>query len=222
LHQQNTVEWLADALVVDFPNDADLLRISVSGSKPDELAKVVNAVTNAYVGLIATEARNRQLAALEESRKLHAVLQEHVNTYRDRLKSLRSALKIPEAMTRLVAEQQFLDCSRELRRVKLAKVAYQSRLAARKQAAKKSGEELEEEIAVLAEQEKTLQEEVEKLQELFKRLAATPLEAMQLEIDQSVEMLQRICAEEQRMEFESQLKTAPARILQDTVSQISK
>jgi hypothetical protein len=108
-----------------------------------------------------------------------------------------------------------------LRRVILAKVAHQVRLASRKQAAKKGGEEPEEEIAVLIEQEKTLQEESGKLQELFKRLADSSLYAMQLEIDQRVEMLQRICAEELQMQIESQ-KPAPARILQEAVTQSSK
>src|SRR5262249_31896915 len=42
------VEWLRRNLKIDYPNDAELLRIRLFTSKPDEGVKIVNAVVNNY------------------------------------------------------------------------------------------------------------------------------------------------------------------------------
>ncbi|MGH7139272.1 MAG: polysaccharide biosynthesis tyrosine autokinase, partial [Pirellulales bacterium] len=62
------VAWLARQLRVDFPGNAEILTISMSGESPEELATLVNAVVTAYqneVVLVEKNQRREKMITLE-------------------------------------------------------------------------------------------------------------------------------------------------------------
>ena len=62
--QSDPVAWLEENLKVDFPGDAAVLRLSISGDRTDQLAIIVNAVTHAYLQEAA------RLEGVEQAKRL--------------------------------------------------------------------------------------------------------------------------------------------------------
>lgn len=48
-NQRDPVQFLKDELNVDFPGDSELMRISIRGEDPQQLVKVIEAVSQAYI-----------------------------------------------------------------------------------------------------------------------------------------------------------------------------
>jgi uncharacterized protein involved in exopolysaccharide biosynthesis len=60
--ESDPVQWLQDNLAVDFPQQSEILSISLSGDDPSEdQRKVVDAVAKAYVNEVLFADRNRRL-----------------------------------------------------------------------------------------------------------------------------------------------------------------
>jgi len=62
--QQDPVAWLQDNLVVEFPADAEILSISLSGTEwqQKDIIQIVDAVANAYQGEVIDRERQRMLS----------------------------------------------------------------------------------------------------------------------------------------------------------------
>src|SRR5262249_45290306 len=124
----------------------------------------------------------------------------------------------PSSLWQRASLQELADCRRELRRLRLDRTAAQVRLT-RQRANKGAGEEgkgaaskLEEEIAVLTEQEKLLSAEVEKFGTSIEGIGirSIDLEVLQNEIARAEETLRQLAAQRDRLIVE--LKTKPQRI----------
>ncbi len=59
--QPDAVSWLEKELLLDYPGDSEVLRVRLKGTRPEQLAKVVNAVVNAYLKEIVQEERKNLL-----------------------------------------------------------------------------------------------------------------------------------------------------------------
>jgi len=53
--QQDPIAWLADNLTVDYPGDAEILRISMEGTRPEQLAMLVTEIKNAFLEEVVGE-----------------------------------------------------------------------------------------------------------------------------------------------------------------------
>ena len=84
--ETNPVEWLEEDLLVEFPAGSELLRVSLSGRRPDDLAAIVNAVTSAYLEQIVSKDFTDRVA---KSRELRVLLDQ----YNSELKTMRARLK---------------------------------------------------------------------------------------------------------------------------------
>jgi len=84
-HKRDPERWLSDHLIVEYPGDATLMRISLRGSRPDELAKIVVAVTNAYLN----EGLNRERTTRARERD---VLEQSLQDYQNRVRELRRSI----------------------------------------------------------------------------------------------------------------------------------
>ena len=61
--QPDPVEWLQEDLIVQFPQNGEILEITLSGDElPDELVKIVDAVAKAYKDEVVNERRQRRFA----------------------------------------------------------------------------------------------------------------------------------------------------------------
>jgi capsular exopolysaccharide synthesis family protein len=64
------ITWLGDELKISFPGDAQVMTVSLSDTDPEEAAKVVRAVVNAYMREIVDrdhEERSKKLASLKKA-----------------------------------------------------------------------------------------------------------------------------------------------------------
>jgi capsular exopolysaccharide synthesis family protein len=67
--QEDPIEWLSEELDVAFKPNSELLRIGLSGSRPKDLAMIVNAVLDAYRELIVeqeTKSREERTTKLQD------------------------------------------------------------------------------------------------------------------------------------------------------------
>ena len=84
-HKSDPERWLAEHLIVEYPGDATFLRISLRGNKPDELAKIVNAVTNKYLN----EGLNRERTVKARE---HDVLEQSLQDNQNRVREIRRSI----------------------------------------------------------------------------------------------------------------------------------
>jgi hypothetical protein len=203
--EEDPVRWLEENLVVDFPNEATVLRIGLPGRPRQELAELVNAVTETYLDEVLGNDRT-QAKRLRDLDELADTYRKHVEQKRQSLRDLTQVLGIettPQMMEQYL-QKQLGDSSRERRRVKLAAVAAQVRLERLKASRNLPGKaadiaRLEEEMEVFAEQEKVLRQEEK---ELLTRAGQLQMHALQLQaLRTDVEH-----AEKRLMEMQAQLE----------------
>ena len=84
--QADPREWLEELLDAEFPSGSELMQLSLSGERPDDLAMIVNAVTDSYLDEIVAKDHNERLA-------ISAQLKQLLNQYNEKLTSQRSTLK---------------------------------------------------------------------------------------------------------------------------------
>ena len=65
-NEDDPIQWLDDNLHVSFPQESEILKISISGSEnPIELQKIVDAVAKAYEDRVIYAARTKKLSTRE-------------------------------------------------------------------------------------------------------------------------------------------------------------
>ena len=69
-HRDDPVKWLSEQLIIDYPNDAEVLRIAMKGTQPAELAEIVNRIVASYLKEVVQhekEVRNAERTRLERA-----------------------------------------------------------------------------------------------------------------------------------------------------------
>jgi hypothetical protein len=200
------VAWLEESLRADFPNDAGILRIGLAGRPEKELAAVVDAVAETYLEEVGQADRKRKAHRLTDLEKICGEAEEKIRKERDQWAKLREARGVGPGMSS-VRQQHLLreltDCTRELRRVKLAHAAARVRLK-RARAESADTRKLDEEVAVLTEQERLLADEADRLLARAdeRERASIELDARRLEIEQAEGFLKGVLAEKEMLLLE--------------------
>jgi polysaccharide biosynthesis transport protein len=60
-HSDDPVAWLNNQLVIDYPDDAEVLRLAMSGTNRDEVVKIVNKIVDVYMKEIVQRERDLRL-----------------------------------------------------------------------------------------------------------------------------------------------------------------
>ena len=63
--QDDPVKWLARNLRVELPPNSEIMRVSLTTSKPDEAALLVGAVVDAYMNEVVDAERHRKAGTAE-------------------------------------------------------------------------------------------------------------------------------------------------------------
>jgi NADH dehydrogenase/NADH:ubiquinone oxidoreductase subunit G len=84
-HQNDPVAWLTDALRVDFPGDAEIMRVSLKTNRPGDSQTIVDKVVQVYLAEIVE--RDKQLKQANEH-KLQAAYERQGVEYEAALKQL--------------------------------------------------------------------------------------------------------------------------------------
>jgi hypothetical protein len=201
--QSNAVAWLEKSLHVDFPENGEILRVGMSGPKPEELAALINAVIETYMEVVFLAEDSRQLdriAKLKEvSNRYEEQLRARRRAYNDLTESAGTNNEVVGALQQETVRETLTAFRKELIRVKLAKVAARAKLA--RQAgnnldaeAQKKRDLLNEEIALLAEHEKLLQAEIKGMaREIRNKIApSVDLDSTRDEIEKISEIAKRL------------------------------
>jgi RNA polymerase sigma factor (sigma-70 family) len=174
--------WLDRNLSVSFVEDSAVLRVGVGKGvgvgegEPAERAALANAVARAYLDVVVGEEQKRKE---ERLRTLEDTLEDQekaLRAMRDKAHKLGVEEEAPAAsLRRQFAEEDLARLRDEYHRVHLEKIAAQARLNYRKgtgDAGKEAVAKLEEDVGVLAEQERLLKAEIDPLAEEAQKLAA--------------------------------------------------
>ena len=69
--QAEPAEWLEGEIITEFPNGTELMEVSITGSRPDDLVPLVNAVTDAYLDEIVNKDERDRLMTISQLKDLH-------------------------------------------------------------------------------------------------------------------------------------------------------
>jgi hypothetical protein len=222
--QPDPVGWLEENLKVDFPENAPILRLSLSGDKHDELAVLVNAVASAYLEEVVANEQREQVRRLAKLDDVFSRYEEKVRNQRERLRRLAEVLGIPRAEVlsdqgQALREEQ-ADVRKELRRVRLARVAVEARLRLPPaKDAEETEKKLRGELAVLEAQEKLLAEEVQQLERVASRTAKSlyELQLLQEDIATAEAIYKQLRVEKQHLEIELLQALPRVKLLQEAM-----
>ncbi len=136
--QIDPVEWLEKNIQADYTIAPEILRISISGNRPQELVTLVDAVRDAYLDEIVNKEQHQKLKRLDHLRKLYAEYDDDLRNKRRTLRKMAGELGSRDSAV-LAEKQKFaqaqlntlqtemLQLQSQLRKAKLEVLASQAR-----------------------------------------------------------------------------------------------
>ncbi len=171
------VSWLEKNLRAAFVENTAVLRVSVAEGSADERAALANAVADAYLAEAVDAEQQQKRKRLAELEKIRNDQEAVIGERRQMLHRLELTLGGSAQSLKLQFNREDLaEYRKELHQVRLAKIRAQARLNCAKRAEAKEEMKvavarLEEEVAVLAEQEKLLNAAIVPLADAAEALA---------------------------------------------------
>ncbi|MCH8046215.1 MAG: hypothetical protein IID44_21100 [Planctomycetes bacterium] len=89
----HAVRWLAGKVQVDFPNDAEIMRIGMSGENVEEMVRVVDAIQQAYLREVVDGERSHLLLRCEKLRHIWSRNEEKIHAKALVVATLKAASK---------------------------------------------------------------------------------------------------------------------------------
>lgn len=114
--KDNPVPWLQEELQVASYHSPEILRISLSGQNPEDLAKIVNAVKDAYMAEVVNKEQVTRAARLNELTEIHSRTEEKVRLKEERVNKLAKQLGTGDSQALTIKQQMALEYFRELQR----------------------------------------------------------------------------------------------------------
>lgn len=102
--QDHPVDWLEENLQVDSAGE-EFIRVSLEGDRPSQLAKIVNAVVDAFLEEIVNKERNDRQDRLRKLEEFNSEITEELRTKRAALRKLAESLKTTDPETLSVKRQ---------------------------------------------------------------------------------------------------------------------
>jgi len=123
--QGDPVTWLESVVLVDFAVAPEIMRVSMRGDRPQELAVLVNAVVQAYLREIVNKERHERTAELEQANQILARYEEKLRGKREQLRQLQEAAGSGNEKTLEIIYRGYQD---QLAQAKKERIQYQSEL----------------------------------------------------------------------------------------------
>jgi len=101
------VEWLDENLEVKEDRSPEILKISLEGQYPQDLALIVNAVKDSYLDKVVYNDRNKRIKSLEKVRNSFKDLNLQVKQHQDRIDNLARELGTGSAAIAAVNQTQY-------------------------------------------------------------------------------------------------------------------
>ncbi len=110
------VQWLEESLVVDAYDSPEILRISLTGDEPTELAEIVNAVKDAYLEEVVNAERKQRIARLNDLERIFETTEEKVRLKEKRVNDLAQELGTGDVQALTIKQQMAMEYFAQLRR----------------------------------------------------------------------------------------------------------
>jgi polysaccharide biosynthesis transport protein len=220
MDQSDAILWLEKVLELDYPHDGDILRIGISGSNPKDMAMIVNAVVDTYVQKERSNQRVQHANRFEKIVKELVKNEDKVRRQRAILDDFGKRLKTSNvssstaSLPKQILAQEIQDCNRELRRLRLEKIAVQEKIVANppeKEEVKESRsgfkQQLDGKLAILTQQEKYLVEEQKTIKDQIDNQpnGSLDLDFQQKELEQAEKTLILLRETKDRLELEGSM-----------------
>jgi capsular exopolysaccharide synthesis family protein len=143
--QPNPVKWLADELWVDYPGEAEVMRLQLTGEDPQQVTKILSAVVDAYMSEVVNKERTRRQGRLAELEGICQEMDEDLRVKRSHLEQLAKSLGTgdPAALTvkQQITLQHFAEIRKELVRVEFERKRLEGELEAKQAILQSDGSE---------------------------------------------------------------------------------
>ena len=114
--QARPVDWLVENLQAQFLSGTEVLQISLDGKYPEELAHLVNAVTNTYIEEVANGDLKRRVQRRELLKKLSNTKFAELKNRRDALRTLAQRAGSDDRQTLLLKQQYAIELGTNVRK----------------------------------------------------------------------------------------------------------
>jgi capsular exopolysaccharide synthesis family protein len=120
--EDDPVRWLSKTLHAEFPGNAEIMRVSLTGERPDEMATLVNAVVETYMSEAVEVERILRKQRLVELDRLYHEKETEIRSKRTDLKQLAELVGTGDtgalALKQQIALQQYAEARNELGRLR--------------------------------------------------------------------------------------------------------
>jgi capsular exopolysaccharide synthesis family protein len=103
--QLDPIDWLETELKVDYSVGPEILRISLSGDRPNELAIIVDTVREAYMQKIVNKERAERMGTLTQLEETYTEYQENLRKKEQELRKLAKAVGSSDLPTVAIKQQ---------------------------------------------------------------------------------------------------------------------
>ncbi|MBI2824126.1 MAG: polysaccharide biosynthesis tyrosine autokinase [Planctomycetia bacterium] len=104
--QKDQVGWLEDELMLDYPDDAEILRIRMRGEDVDQVVKIVNAVVDAFFKVVVEEKFRLRDKKEKDLEQLHREKNEELFQKRESVKKLAEAIGALDSTTAVMRHSE--------------------------------------------------------------------------------------------------------------------
>jgi capsular exopolysaccharide synthesis family protein len=108
-HQEDPKSWLESEIKVGFIEDSDLMRISLSGTNPNEVATLVNAVLDSYLKIVVKTERSGQQERLDNLQTIYLNSQGKLREDKEQLTRLAKFLKTADPQALSIKQKNALE-----------------------------------------------------------------------------------------------------------------
>ena len=156
-HRDDIVDWIQQYMTVDYPGDAEIMRIRFARGTPQEQAEIVNSVAETYITEIVNSER-------QDAARTHDLLDKNLKKANDELRKKSEALY---TLRRDLNQDEISEVSKQLlmkrldalsdRRIKLENQLFELKLEADLIALKRKSDQEEQAIAATPELKQKLE-----------------------------------------------------------------
>lgn len=114
--QARPAQWLAENLQAQFLQGTEVMQIFLDGKDPEELARLVNAVTNTYIEEVANGDLKRRVQRRELLKKLSNTKFTELKNRRDALRTLAQRAGSDDRQTLVLKQQYAIELGTDVRR----------------------------------------------------------------------------------------------------------
>ncbi len=87
------VSWLKDQLIIDYPDDAEIMRVAMKGRRKDDIIKIINKVVAVYMEEIVAHEKELRLQQENKLDKSYTAMMSDLQKQQDALRTLEAVHK---------------------------------------------------------------------------------------------------------------------------------